>query len=247
MTTGTRLRLGGVADYAEGEGYMLTGRQQRFVHEYVKDFDATNAYIRAGYSKDGAYAGGSRLLKDEKIAALIEEEKESRAQVACLTPEWVLKQWMMIAGADPSELVKVKWFPCSACWEGAEDSAQMPINPLCSRCKGEGQKIVSITPTDQLSPAARRLYAGAKQGKEGIEIKMHDQLGALRSIADYLGMVNRGSTALTGPGGGPLQLVTANVTDLTDDQLMALAAAGTTTLGVEPGVSEAHLQITSGS
>lgn len=226
---------------------MLTGRQQRFVFEYCKDFDGPNAYIRAGYSKDGASAGGSRLLKDERIIAAIEEEKEAKAAVACLTPEWVLKQWLMIASADPSELVKVKAVPCGSCWEELEDTAGLPVNPACKRCDGEGHKRVSVTPTSELSPAARRLYAGAKQSKEGIEVKMHDQISAIRSIADYLGMVNRGSTQLSGPGGGPIPVLTASVSELSDEQLAAIAAAGSANLGVPAGVSPEPLQISDGT
>lgn len=204
---------------------MLNDRQKRFAFEYARCVDGAKAYVAAGYSQNGATEGASRLLADPEIQEAIAEEKALLARVARLTPEWVLAQWMMIASADPSELVCVKQFPCAGCWtELGEYDARMPINPDCKRCGGTGERRTVVADTSTLSPAARRLYAGAKQTKEGIEIKMHDQPGALRNLADYLGMLNKGESKLLGPGGGPLQVLTANVTELSDAQLEALAA-----------------------
>jgi len=41
----------------------LTEKQKRFVAEYIKDYNATQAAIRAGYSEQTAYSQGNRLLK----------------------------------------------------------------------------------------------------------------------------------------------------------------------------------------
>ena len=40
----------------------LSLRHQRFVAEYLRDGNATQAYIRAGYSARGAQSCASRLL-----------------------------------------------------------------------------------------------------------------------------------------------------------------------------------------
>jgi phage terminase small subunit len=49
----------------------------------------------------------------------------------------------------------------------------------CPRCRGEGTKRVVVTPTEQLSPAARKLLKGIRQKSTGeIEVRMHDQLEA---------------------------------------------------------------------
>ena len=39
----------------------LTDKQKIFVYEYLIDFNATQAAIRAGYSKDTAYSIGNNL------------------------------------------------------------------------------------------------------------------------------------------------------------------------------------------
>jgi phage terminase small subunit len=49
----------------------LTPRQECFVAEYLKDGNATRAYIRAGYSPRGAQPSASRLLRDPGIAAAV--------------------------------------------------------------------------------------------------------------------------------------------------------------------------------
>ncbi|MBB6446543.1 terminase small subunit [Bacillus benzoevorans] len=45
----------------------LTEKQVAFVIEYLKDFNATQAAIRAGYSKNGADVQGSRLLGNVRV------------------------------------------------------------------------------------------------------------------------------------------------------------------------------------
>ena len=51
----------------------LTPKQQRFVEEYLIDLNATQAAIRAGYSKHTAHSiGHENLSKPEIVAALAE-------------------------------------------------------------------------------------------------------------------------------------------------------------------------------
>lgn len=202
---------------------MVTGRQARFVFEYTADFDGAKAYVRAGYSENGASAGAARLLASVEIQEAIEERKEMLARVATLSPAWVLDQWMQIASANPGDIVRVEVDCCVECWELAD--RQLPPNPECSRCKGAGEKRVNITETRRLSGAARRLYAGAVQTKDGIKIVMRDQDAALANLSRYLGMVVE-RKELSGPGGGPVPLAAMTAAELSDDQLAALASAG---------------------
>lgn len=52
----------------------LNAKQQAFIQEYLKDFNATKAAIRAGYSEQTAYSQGQRLLKNVEVNKKIEEE-----------------------------------------------------------------------------------------------------------------------------------------------------------------------------
>lgn len=54
----------------------LNSRQKMFVSEYVKDFNATQAAIRAGYSEKTARSQGQRLLTKVDIKNKIKELRE---------------------------------------------------------------------------------------------------------------------------------------------------------------------------
>lgn len=56
----------------------LNYKQAAFVAEYLIDFNATQAAIRAGYSERTAGAQGHRLLKNVEIAAAIHQHLEER-------------------------------------------------------------------------------------------------------------------------------------------------------------------------
>jgi phage terminase small subunit len=63
-----------------------------------------------------------------------------------------------------------------------------PPAPDCPRCCGEGIGDPIITDTDKLEGSARRLYAGVKVTRDGIEVKMRDQDKALDLLATYVGL-----------------------------------------------------------
>ena len=61
---------------------MLTNKQRAFVLEYLVDFNATQAAIRAGYSPKFAHTNASKLLQNTAISAKIDEEFEKRTMSA---------------------------------------------------------------------------------------------------------------------------------------------------------------------
>lgn len=63
--------------------------------------------------------------------------------------------------------------------------------PSCPECHGRGEPDVFINDLRDVSPAARRLFAGVKKSDKGIEIKLRDQDGALKNIAQHLGMLQQ--------------------------------------------------------
>lgn len=62
-------------------------------------------------------------------------------------------------------------------------------SPKCPVCQGSGQEALHIADTRRLSDAGRKLYAGVKKTKEGIEIKMHDQTWALGLLAKHFRVI----------------------------------------------------------
>ncbi len=64
-------------------------------------------------------------------------------------------------------------------------------NPECPHCGGDGAPRVVLKDTRKISGAAAALYAGAKQTKEGIEIKMHSKMDAIEKLARHLGVYEK--------------------------------------------------------
>jgi phage terminase small subunit len=60
----------------------FTGKQEAFITEYLRDFNATQAAIRAGYSEKTAYAIGHENLKKPEIAAEIQRRIAEKAMGA---------------------------------------------------------------------------------------------------------------------------------------------------------------------
>ena len=69
----------------------MTPKQQAFVREYLIDLNATQAAIRAGYSKRNADKIGSELLGKTRVDKAVQEGMDKRAEKVSLEAEDVLK------------------------------------------------------------------------------------------------------------------------------------------------------------
>ncbi len=231
----------------------LTPKQRRFVNEYCVDENATQAYIRAGYSQEGAGQAAHKLLKSAEITAAVKERMADVAVAASITPEMVLREWAKIAFADPNELVNVRRNCCRHChgfghqyqWTEAEYGAAVDkavdsgkpapdgmggfgfdpnATPAADCPECGGNGIAEVHVADTRKLKRHPLYAGAEQTRNGIKVNMRDKDAALFNLSRYLGMqIDR--KEISGPGGGPLGVVGLTADDLTDDQLAALIAA----------------------
>lgn len=70
----------------------LNDKQRLFCLEYIKDFNATQAAIRAGYSKKTAGQQAFDLLKKLEIQEEITKAKNERMEAVKIDANWVLKQ-----------------------------------------------------------------------------------------------------------------------------------------------------------
>jgi phage terminase small subunit len=68
----------------------LTARQERFVEEYLVDLNATQAAIRAGYSKHTAQEQSSRLLSKAIVATAVDARRLELEAETGITQQWVL-------------------------------------------------------------------------------------------------------------------------------------------------------------
>lgn len=75
----------------------MTDKQNIFVQEYLKDCNATQAAIRAGYSEHTAYSIGQRLMKDVSIQEAIRKGMDDRKERTRLTADYVIDNLREIA------------------------------------------------------------------------------------------------------------------------------------------------------
>jgi len=84
----------------------LTAKQALFVKEYLVDFNATQAAIRAGYSKKTASAIGHELMGKPHILAAICTEMENRNKRAEIDADYVLRRLVDIDQMDVIDIME---------------------------------------------------------------------------------------------------------------------------------------------
>lgn len=89
----------------------LTAKQAAFVQEYLVDLNATQAAIRAGYSKRTAEKIGSENLQKPEIKDAIREAMDRREKRSNITQDFVLAELYKIAtqGADDGPESSLKY------------------------------------------------------------------------------------------------------------------------------------------
>lgn len=83
----------------------LTPKQAMFAKEYLKDLNATQAAIRAGYSEDSANVEGSRLLAKANIAERIQKGMDARAIACGIDSEMVLAELYKLASYNVQDFI----------------------------------------------------------------------------------------------------------------------------------------------
>jgi phage terminase small subunit len=75
----------------------LNPKQERFAQEYIIDYNATQAAIRAGYSEKTAGSQAHDLLKKPEIqAAVLAAQAEQRKRLA-ISQDWALNRFRQIS------------------------------------------------------------------------------------------------------------------------------------------------------
>lgn len=85
----------------------LTERQKRFVEEYIVDCNATQAAIRAGYSKDYANGNISQILKNDLVKAALEKRMAEKDDELIAKQDEVLRYLTSVMRREQKEHVVV--------------------------------------------------------------------------------------------------------------------------------------------
>lgn len=187
-------------------GYALTmalnPRQAKFVDEFLLDFNATNAAIRAGYSPKAASAVSSRLLTNAKVANAVAARKKADAQKNEVTRERVLVELGRIAFADPRKMYNA---------DGSiKNVTELDDETAAAVASVESIEVFEGTGDD-------RTHVGNTK-----KLKLADKVRALKLLGQHFGMFdNRLKVEHSGPGGKPIEHVHGIALI---DQMMKLAA-----------------------
>jgi phage terminase small subunit len=69
----------------------FTNKQLRFIEEYLIDSNATQAAIRAGYSKKTAYSQGERLLRNVEVSKALKMKQSIQSEKLEVTLETTIQ------------------------------------------------------------------------------------------------------------------------------------------------------------
>ena len=144
--------------------YKLNKKQERFISEYLKDLNATQAYIRAGYSARTANICGPRLLSNVSIKTEIERLTTEKAAEAGVTVDKIVKEAALIAFSDLSEFLQNS--------EDIKDPSKWPEHVR------RGLQSYKITK-----------QSGGKTETTRTEVKLWDKVACLEFLGRYLGML----------------------------------------------------------
>ena len=164
----------------------LTAKQVRFVDEYLVDFNATQAAIRAGYKANTAHVIGAENLRKPKIAEEIARRQKDLQRRTEVSQDRVIRELARIAFANIADYIHVE---------------------TQTRTKDDGTEVtyqtVMFNETQELSADQRAALAVVKQSVNGFELKLHDKIKALELLGRHIGMFND-KLSLSGTDGGPL-------------------------------------------
>lgn len=139
----------------------LTIKQERFIDKYLECGNASEAYRFAydcsRYSEEAIWANASKLLKNAKVLLRVNEKQALLREKGQITKEQVLHQLKCILQADIRTYVD---------FDG---------------------KNISFKDFSKLTPDEVLAIESIKQGRNGIELKLHGKNWTIERICKMLG------------------------------------------------------------
>ena len=144
----------------------LTNKQQRFVEEYLKDCNATQAAIRAGYSRASAKLSGHRCITNDTILRMILAKQKELASQCNVEAKEVIEECKKLAFANMADYITV-------------DGYGKPEIDLSRMTRDQAAALSEVT---------NRSTTTKDGGSEHYGIKFHSKDGALEKLCKHLGL-----------------------------------------------------------
>jgi len=177
----------------------LPERRKRFVDEYLKDLNGTQAYLRAGYKSKNPDVDCQKLLGNARVQAHIQKRKADRERRTEITQDQVVAELAKVAFVDIKDFLR---YGTEKTDTGEVDDEGNPVY--------EYRQIVEAKPSEQVDGA---IVSEVTLGKDGtFKFKLHDKMAALDKLGRHFGLFLDRVQA---------QVVTTNV-NATAQEIMAL-------------------------
>jgi phage terminase small subunit len=167
----------------------LTEKRKLFCLHYVKRFNATQAALNAGYSKDTAYSIGYELLKKPEIRAEIQRLKDLKAKELFVGPMDILNEYAKIAFADIGDFLS---------FGRRQVQVMGAFGPLYETAGKDGggneikkpvMKTVNYVDLHEKDSVDTSLIAEIKQGRDGVSFKLVSKEKALEKLEQYFDLL----------------------------------------------------------
>ncbi|HEY3916333.1 MAG TPA: terminase small subunit [Stellaceae bacterium] len=147
----------------------LSGRQRRFVEEYLLCGNATEAARRIGLSEANAKSNGARLLARRGVAEAIKAEQEASARRTGITVDRVKRELARLAFVEIGDI---------ADWDGDA----LVLRPRAAISRDDRAAIAELK---------------VKHGENGarITVRLHSKQAALIALAKHFGLFEKGAAA----------------------------------------------------
>lgn len=185
----------------------LTQLQQRTAINVLAGMTQRQAYLQAGgkaTSDESADTTSSEILRNPQVVAFMDCMKLQAVSEAVMSRQEALERLSGFARIDLADLVEF----------GEYEIGEQDGNPVV-------QASWRIKDSVLQDPKKMAAIAELNASKDGIKIKTHNPMQAIQQLAKMQGWESASKYELTGPNGGPIQ--TRDVTELTDDELAAIA------------------------
>jgi phage terminase small subunit len=214
-------------------------KRAAFVREFVKDWNGTQAAVRAGYSENSAEVIASELLSFPKVKAAVARRMEAAAAAAEVDTQLVVSELYGLAMADPRDLMKIERDCCRYCngidykyqWTPAEFKRELnkalADDKLPPDLEGGVNFDPRLPPVDDCPECAGRgvervvITPSAKLSRGAARL-----LASMKQTRDGIEIKTRDQDAalmamgrvvgifkdrqeMSGPGGGPMQIQAA--------------------------------------
>jgi phage terminase small subunit len=152
---------------------MLTPREHAFVSAYLESHNATQAYVKAGYSPKGANANAARLIAKDSVSAAIQSGEAAAKKRHIKTLDNVVEELSRIAFVGLSRFTRIK--------DGD------PVVDFSNCTQADLDLLSEITVESYIEGKGDE----AKTVKK-VKIKLNDRQRALETLGKHLGLFKEG-------------------------------------------------------